>query len=69
MEDVHVIFKELEIFHFLSDSKFTQQEHPAWKPIPTPRWVVFAFVLVAIVFIPIDIACLTGSQDVSLSVT
>jgi hypothetical protein len=31
--------------------------------------VVFAFVLVAIVFIPIGIACLIGSQDVSLSVT
>ncbi|KAI5574588.1 hypothetical protein POPTR_010G173900v4 [Populus trichocarpa] len=45
-------------------SKFTQQELPACKPILTPRWVVSAFMLVAIVFIPIGIACLLGSRDV-----
>ncbi|XP_011014157.1 PREDICTED: ALA-interacting subunit 3-like [Populus euphratica] len=45
-------------------SKFTQQELPACKPILTPRWVVSAFMLIAIVFIPIGIACLLGSRDV-----
>jgi len=38
---VHVIFMELKMFRFLSDSKFTQQELPACKPILTPRWVSF----------------------------
>ncbi|KAJ6324939.1 hypothetical protein OIU76_012099 [Salix suchowensis] len=45
-------------------SKFTQQELPACKPILTPRWVVSTFMLIAIVFIPIGIACLIGSRDV-----
>nr|APR63756.1 hypothetical protein [Populus tomentosa] len=45
-------------------SKFTQQELPACKPILTPRWVVSAFMIIAIVFIPIGIACLLGSRDV-----
>uniref|UniRef100_A0A6N2LQA4 ALA-interacting subunit n=1 Tax=Salix viminalis TaxID=40686 RepID=A0A6N2LQA4_SALVM len=45
-------------------SKFTQQELPACKPILTPKWVVFAFLIIAIVFIPIGIACLLGSRDV-----
>ncbi|KAF9677038.1 hypothetical protein SADUNF_Sadunf08G0065800 [Salix dunnii] len=46
------------------DSKFTQQELPACKPILTPKWVVSAFMIIAIVFIPIGIACLLGSRDV-----
>ncbi|CAK7326040.1 unnamed protein product [Dovyalis caffra] len=45
-------------------SKFTQQELPACKPILTPKWVVSAFMIIAIVFIPIGIACLVGSRDV-----
>ncbi|KAF5728172.1 ALA-interacting subunit 3-like [Tripterygium wilfordii] len=45
-------------------SKFTQQELPACKPILTPRWVISAFMLVSIVFIPIGIASLFASHDV-----
>ncbi|XP_050227371.1 ALA-interacting subunit 3-like [Mercurialis annua] len=45
-------------------SRFTQQELPACKPILTPRWVISAFMLVSIVFIPIGIASLFASQDV-----
>ncbi|KAJ8761331.1 hypothetical protein K2173_001387 [Erythroxylum novogranatense] len=45
-------------------SKFTQQELPACKPILTPKWVISAFLLVSIVFIPIGVAALFASRDV-----
>ncbi|XP_062012135.1 ALA-interacting subunit 3-like [Rosa rugosa] len=45
-------------------SRFTQQELPACKPILTPKWVISAFMLVAIVFIPIGVATLFASRDV-----
>ncbi|GLT31989.1 hypothetical protein SLA2020_066860 [Shorea laevis] len=45
-------------------SRFTQQELPACKPILTPRWVILAFLLVGIVFIPIGVVSLFASQDV-----
>ncbi|KAK1324382.1 ALA-interacting subunit 3 [Acorus calamus] len=45
-------------------SKFTQQELPACKPILTPQWVIGAFVLVGIIFIPIGVASLLASRDV-----
>ncbi|KAF8412661.1 hypothetical protein HHK36_000629 [Tetracentron sinense] len=47
-----------------SDSKFTQQELPACKPILTPQWVISAFMLVSFVFIPIGVASLLASRDV-----
>lgn len=45
-------------------SRFTQQELPACKPILTPGWVISAFLLVSIVFIPIGVASLHASRDV-----
>ncbi|XP_059666737.1 ALA-interacting subunit 3 [Cornus florida] len=45
-------------------SKFTQQELPACKPILTPKWVISAFMLVSIVFIPIGVVSLFASRDV-----
>ncbi|MBA0566578.1 hypothetical protein Golob_011385, partial [Gossypium lobatum] len=45
-------------------SKFTQQELPACKPILTPRWVISAFMLVSIVFVPIGMVSLFASRDV-----
>lgn len=45
-------------------SRFTQQELPACKPILTPRWVISAFMVVSIVFIPIGVASLFASRDV-----
>ncbi|KAL9225982.1 hypothetical protein vseg_001844 [Gypsophila vaccaria] len=45
-------------------SRFTQQELPACKPILTPRWVISAFLLVSVVFIPIGVASLFASRDV-----
>ncbi|KAL8209831.1 hypothetical protein R6Q57_006563 [Mikania cordata] len=45
-------------------SRFTQQELPACKPILTPRWVISAFMLVTIVFVPIGIVSLHASRDV-----
>uniref|UniRef100_A0A2P2LZU1 ALA-interacting subunit n=1 Tax=Rhizophora mucronata TaxID=61149 RepID=A0A2P2LZU1_RHIMU len=45
-------------------SRFTQQELPACKPILTPKWVISAFMLVSIVFIPIGVAALFASRDV-----
>uniref|UniRef100_A0A2P2LZT2 Uncharacterized protein MANES_03G079600 n=1 Tax=Rhizophora mucronata TaxID=61149 RepID=A0A2P2LZT2_RHIMU len=47
-------------------SRFTQQELPACKPILTPKWVISAFMLVSIVFIPIGVAALFASRDVNL---
>ncbi|THG15733.1 hypothetical protein TEA_008669 [Camellia sinensis var. sinensis] len=47
-----------------SNSRFTQQELPACKPILTPGWVITAFVLVAIIFIPIGLASLFASEHV-----
>ncbi|KAK9149960.1 hypothetical protein Syun_008269 [Stephania yunnanensis] len=45
-------------------SRFTQQELPACKPILTPKWVVSAFILVSVIFIPIGVASLLASRDV-----
>ncbi|KAL2483813.1 ALA-interacting subunit 3 [Forsythia ovata] len=45
-------------------SRFTQQELPACKPILTPKWVISAFLLVSVVFIPIGVVSLFASQDV-----
>ncbi|CAI9087981.1 OLC1v1022200C1 [Oldenlandia corymbosa var. corymbosa] len=45
-------------------SRFTQQELPACKPILTPKWVISAFMLVTIVFVPIGVASLFASHDV-----
>ncbi|KAL5568762.1 hypothetical protein UlMin_025337 [Ulmus minor] len=45
-------------------SRFTQQELPACKPILTPRWVISAFLLVSVVFIPIGVVSLFASRDV-----
>ncbi|XWS27632.1 hypothetical protein CRYUN_Cryun26dG0134300 [Craigia yunnanensis] len=46
------------------DSKFTQQELPACKPILTPRWAILAFTLISIVFIPIGVVSLFASRNV-----
>ncbi|KAL3729582.1 hypothetical protein ACJRO7_026674 [Eucalyptus globulus] len=45
-------------------SRFTQQELPACKPILTPGWVITAFILVGVVFIPIGLASLLASKRV-----
>ncbi|KAL7088360.1 hypothetical protein ACP275_13G123400 [Erythranthe tilingii] len=45
-------------------SRFTQQELPACKPILTPKWVISAFLLVSVVFIPIGVVSLFASRDV-----
>ncbi|KAM0064243.1 putative CDC50/LEM3 family protein [Helianthus debilis subsp. tardiflorus] len=42
----------------------TQQELLACKPILTPIWVISAFMLVTVVFIPIRVASLLASRDV-----
>ncbi|XP_058096230.1 ALA-interacting subunit 3-like [Magnolia sinica] len=45
-------------------SRFTQQELPACKPILTPQWVISAFALISIIFVPIGVASLLASRDV-----
>ncbi|GJV84524.1 ALA-interacting subunit 3-like protein [Tanacetum coccineum] len=45
-------------------SRFTQQELSACKPILTPSWVISAFMLVTIVFVPIGLASLFASSHV-----
>ncbi|CAA2967474.1 ALA-interacting subunit 1-like [Olea europaea subsp. europaea] len=52
------------VFIISSDSRFTQQELPACKPILTPKWVISAFLLVSVIFIPIGVVSLFASRDV-----
>lgn len=46
------------------DSRFTQQNLRAWRPVLTPTRVVFLFIGVAMVLIPIGVACLVASLSV-----
>ncbi|KAL0022026.1 hypothetical protein WJX77_007340 [Trebouxia sp. C0004] len=46
------------------NSKFTQQDLPALKPLLTPVWVAAVFFGIAIVFIPLGAACLAASAGV-----
>ncbi|CAN7063930.1 unnamed protein product [Brassica oleracea var. botrytis] len=46
------------------DSRFTQQELPACKPILTPKWVILTFLVSGVVFIPLGAICLFASQGV-----
>ncbi|KAJ6861837.1 hypothetical protein NC651_037790 [Populus alba x Populus x berolinensis] len=46
------------------NSRFTQQELPACKPILTPGWVITSFIVVGVVFIPIGLASLYASEHV-----
>lgn len=45
-------------------SKFTQQELPACKPLLTPGIVIFAFLLIGIIFVPIGLASLSASKQI-----
>jgi len=45
-------------------SKFTQQDIPACRPVLTPAWVISAFMLIGVIFIPIGVFCLLASQSV-----
>ncbi|KAH7856826.1 hypothetical protein Vadar_005923 [Vaccinium darrowii] len=45
-------------------SMFTQQELPAFKPILTPGRVITLFVSIAVICIPIGLACLYASENV-----
>ncbi|CAK8535825.1 unnamed protein product [Lathyrus sativus] len=49
-------------------SKFSQQELPAWKPILTPGWVIAAFTVIGIIFIPVGLASLFASERVEEAV-
>ncbi|TKY46449.1 ALA-interacting subunit 1 [Spatholobus suberectus] len=46
----------------LQDSRFSQQELPAWKPILTPGWVIATFAAIGIIFIPDGLASLFSSE-------
>ncbi|KAI7751067.1 hypothetical protein M8C21_021046, partial [Ambrosia artemisiifolia] len=46
----------------LVNSRFTQQELPAWKPILTPGWVIASFLAIAFLFIPIGLVSLFASE-------
>ncbi|KAH9287845.1 hypothetical protein KI387_031962 [Taxus chinensis] len=45
-------------------SRFTQQELPACKPLLTPGWVISAFMIVGVIFIPIGVISLVASHRV-----
>ncbi|CAI5960353.1 unnamed protein product [Closterium sp. NIES-65] len=46
------------------DSRFTQQELPACKPLLTPAWVIATLFLVGAAFIPIGVVALMASNSV-----
>ncbi|KAK2362083.1 ALA-interacting subunit [Trifolium repens] len=46
------------------DSRFTQQELPAWQPILTPGWVISIFTCIGLIFISIGVASLFASENV-----
>uniref|UniRef100_A0A7N0RE09 ALA-interacting subunit n=1 Tax=Kalanchoe fedtschenkoi TaxID=63787 RepID=A0A7N0RE09_KALFE len=45
-------------------NQFTQQNLPACKPILTPAWVIGAFFLICIVFVPVGLISLGASRSV-----
>lgn len=51
--------------HRQENSRFTQQELPAWKPILTPGWVIASFLAIALLFIPIGLFSLFASERVA----
>lgn len=48
-----------------ADTPFRQQNLKAWRPILTPNLVILLFLIVGVVFIPIGVAVLSASNDVS----
>ncbi|XP_043717138.1 ALA-interacting subunit 5-like isoform X2 [Telopea speciosissima] len=49
---------------FLVDSRFSQQELPACKPMLTPGLVIMAFIFIGTIFIPIGLVSLFASESV-----
>eukprot|EP01138_Halocafeteria_seosinensis_P016365 gb/GECG01016696.1/.p1 GENE.gb/GECG01016696.1/~~gb/GECG01016696.1/.p1 ORF type:complete len:347 (+),score=35.19 gb/GECG01016696.1/:1-1041(+) len=45
-------------------SDFLQQRLKAWQPILTPRWIVAAFFIIGIVFIPVGVVLKRASDSV-----
>ncbi|KAJ1409088.1 CDC50/LEM3 family [Sesbania bispinosa] len=48
----------------MADSKFSQQELPAWQPILTPGWVISIFTVIGLIFIPLGLSSLFASESV-----
>ncbi|KAK9842792.1 hypothetical protein WJX74_002489 [Apatococcus lobatus] len=46
------------------NSRFTQQELPAWQPLLTPTVVISIFFLIGVVFVPIGVGCLVSALKV-----
>ncbi|OMP00849.1 hypothetical protein CCACVL1_03281 [Corchorus capsularis] len=51
-------------FCWNADSRFTQQELPACKPIVTPGLVITTFTIIGIIFIPMGLVSLSASEHV-----
>lgn len=47
------------------NSRFTQQDLPAWQPIMTPIKVVILFLIITVIFIPVGISLVQSSDSVS----
>ena len=52
----------------IADTKFKQQKLPAWQPIMTAGTVLPAFFAIGIAFIPLGVALLVTSDNVSSTV-
>ena len=53
---------------FFPDTQFKQQKLPAWQPILTAGTVLPAFFCIGVAFIPLGVALLIASNNVSDSV-
>ncbi|KAH7859087.1 hypothetical protein Vadar_031417 [Vaccinium darrowii] len=53
-------------YYELQDSRFTQQELSACKPILSHGWLITTFVSIGIIFIPIGLASLFALKQVHI---
>lgn len=46
------------------DTDFRQQRLRAWQPLLTPKWVIWTFLVVGIIFLPLGIGILVTSHNI-----
>lgn len=60
-----MIYPDVNILSSTSDSAFKQQRLPAWQPVLTAGTVLPTFFVIGILFIPVGVALLYFSDEVS----
>jgi len=61
-----LVGQSLQCFVGVTDTKFKQQKLPAWQPIMTAGTVLPVLFAVGVAFIPLGVALLVTSNNVSL---